>query len=98
MHFPTLDLTLEDFFAAVAAGDLVRLSDPAVRWSVMTAAPLSDSLSKVRALLPVKIVESDEWITLRDKHGRVFCYVPRSQTDDAQARADLIRDAMNEMA
>lgn len=61
----------------------------------MTAVPLNNSLAKVRNLLPVKIAETDRWITLRNRNDHVFCYVPG---DDAQARAEMIRDAMNEMA
>lgn len=64
----------------------------------MTAAPLSNSLAKVRKLLPVKIEPLGDGVSIRltDKHGRLFCLVP-VEGDDTLARALLIRDAMNEM-
>jgi hypothetical protein len=65
----------------------------------VTALPLSNSLAKVRKLLPVRIVEHKlkfiRDITIVDKNGAAFCWVPNGP--DAQAVAKLIRDAMNQM-
>lgn len=65
----------------------------------MTAAPLNNGLAKVRKLLPVKIEGRTPFgeIMLIDKDGEPFCYVPADR-QDGMARAELIRDAMNEMA
>jgi hypothetical protein len=61
----------------------------------MTAQPLSSALAKVRALLPMRVQGSSPFI-IADRHGKTFCFVPNNG-DDAIARAELIRDAMNEM-
>lgn len=65
----------------------------------MTAAPLNNSLAKVRARLPLHIDavrDPDASFIVRDKHNRVFCLVPC--VAGGQAAAELIRDTMNEMA
>lgn len=52
------------------------------------------------ALLPVKISGRRYGagaIKLVDRKGNHFCIVPLDADDTAMARAELIRDAMNEM-